>query len=514
MKRLLLDPARAVPLLVRLTVLLLVAAPVLALLLELGHVPVTEALMIPLLIRSVGIATLVALAAVGLGGVLAWLVFRVSIRRKMLWAAVMVTPLFVPGYIHALVWKGLVPSLRGMGGVVWVSALSLYGWAFLLLGVSLESWGRSQAGQAARLHLTPVAAARVEARFHAPALGLATVVVFVLALSQFAVPDYFGVRVYATEVFARVAGYLDAASAIALSGPVLAVGLFALLLLAVYSRRTTMGLQGVAGAESRPLSEGGHIAEAAVAAVALATVGLPLGHLAYRSGGVSAITEAAIMAAPDTANGIALAGLCAVVGVCLAWMGMYTGGAQGQPLRAAIRGGALAVFMFPGAVVALGAITLWNRPGWMEEVYLSGGALVLALVARWLWLAMESCNLMWRRFSRVQEEAGHACGMRWWRTLWYVSLPQQKSMLAVAGLLVFVFVFNDLGLMVLLAPPGMSTLPLRVFSTAHYGPDSTLAALCVWQMIVLLAPVALLLWLGTGIWRKRCAGPVVADRLH
>ena len=78
--------------------------------------------------------------------------------------------------------------------------------------------------------------------------------------------------------------------------------------------------------------------------------------------------------------------------------------------------------------------------------------------------------------------------------------------MGIGGLLAFIFSFNELTMMVLVSPPGVSTLPVRLFSTVHYGPDSLLAALSLWQVIFLLLPVSLLVWLIRPYFMDRAEG--------
>src|SRR5262249_42406982 len=87
-----------------------------------------------------------------------------------------------------------------------------------------------------------------------------------------------------------------------------------------------------------------------------------------------------------------------------------------------------------------------------------------------------------------------AHGVGWLTTVGRILLPQLLPAAAVAFLLTFIFAFNDLTLVTLLSPPGFSTVPLRIFQTVHYGPDSLLAGICLWQALVLAVPISLLAW--------------------
>jgi ABC-type spermidine/putrescine transport system permease subunit II len=59
-----------------------------------------------------------------------------------------------------------------------------------------------------------------------------------------------------------------------------------------------------------------------------------------------------------------------------------------------------------------------------------------------------------------------------------------------AWVVAFVLAFGELGSVVLVSPPGQSTLPLRIYTIVANTPSSTVAALALLQVTVALAPLA------------------------
>lgn len=55
----------------------------------------------------------------------------------------------------------------------------------------------------------------------------------------------------------------------------------------------------------------------------------------------------------------------------------------------------------------------------------------------------------------------------------------------------FIFTFGELGATALVAPPGESTLPLRIYTIIANAPSSTVASLALTQAGIILAPLAL-----------------------
>jgi ABC-type Fe3+ transport system permease subunit len=68
-------------------------------------------------------------------------------------------------------------------------------------------------------------------------------------------------------------------------------------------------------------------------------------------------------------------------------------------------------------------------------------------------------------------------------------LPQLRAGLAAAWIVVFVLSFGELGASVLIAPPGESTLPIRIYTIIANTPPAHVAALALLQAVVILAPL-------------------------
>jgi ABC-type spermidine/putrescine transport system permease subunit II len=73
-----------------------------------------------------------------------------------------------------------------------------------------------------------------------------------------------------------------------------------------------------------------------------------------------------------------------------------------------------------------------------------------------------------------------------------IILPQIRLGLAAAWVIAFVLAFGELGVSILIAPPGEATLPIRIYTIIANTPPSHVAALALLQASVILIPVALL----------------------
>ena len=87
--------------------------------------------------------------------------------------------------------------------------------------------------------------------------------------------------------------------------------------------------------------------------------------------------------------------------------------------------------------------------------------LVLGYLARFIPVTALALAASIRYVPISHEEAAAVSGAGWLRTMWRIVLPQMRLGLAAAWLIAFVLVFGELGVSILVAPPGEATLPIR-----------------------------------------------------
>jgi iron(III) transport system permease protein len=150
----------------------------------------------------------------------------------------------------------------------------------------------------------------------------------------------------------------------------------------------------------------------------------------------------------------------------------------------------IGLFAVPGTVVAVGLIGLWNRPGWSGAVYGTDAMLVLGYLARFIPVAALALAAASRAVPASQEEAAAVSGAGWVRTTWHIVLPQLRLGLLATWVIVFVLAFGELGVSILVVPPGEATLPIRIYTIIANTAPAHVAALALLQAVVVLVPLA------------------------
>jgi iron(III) transport system permease protein len=451
-----------------------------------------------------GIST--ALFATLIGAPLGILLARVPFRHKAALRLALTAPMLLPPYIVGLAWtylgssRGFVASLVGrdllsewtysLSGAVVVLSMVLYPVSMIATEVAIRRVdGRLE--EAALLAASPGRVLwRITLPLAAPAIAAAALVILVLAVSEFGIPGLLRVRVYTTEVFTAFAALYDFGRAILLAVPLLLLcvviaGIAGVLVgeHLVATRRYTMVRSMLLERWHRP-------AIAAVLSVLAVVLSLPLGIWMREAFAVRSVLGVLAGSGQAVANSLVLAAVGATAVVCVAVVLGHT------RARASARIGyvadilLIALFAVPSTIVGVGLIGLWNRPGWIGAMYGTDVMLVLGYLARFVPVAVLALAASSRSVPESHEEAAAVCGAGWVRTMRRITLPQLRLGLLAAWVIIFVLAFGELGVSILVAPPGDATLPIRIYTMIANTSPAQIAALALLQALVILLPLA------------------------
>lgn len=395
--------------------------------------------------------------------------------------------LSVDFWLYALgftgVWRPWIPiSIYSLGGAVWILALLL--WPISMFS-TLAAWRQVEPSlleSDSALQGTPLLRWLL-LPFAAPALVQAGVVTFVLALNNFAVPAILQVKVFPAEVWLRFSQAFDSAGALAVSWPLI----LAPLLLLWWFRKHEVAWSRQEGPPvgrvfRRQLGAGWfYFSGAAGSVVLLMAVVLPLAQTvaslsAWEAmpGAFSAGQGAFLFSLVSAAAGATLT----VAAGLASWR---------LPLALPI----WLPFLIPGALLGIAIIVCLNRPPF-TQLYQSPIVVLLALSMRYLPIGWHGTRLARRSVDPELTDAAVLCGASRWSLLRHVHWPQMAPQLAATWYVAYLLCLWDVETLVLVMPPGVETLPLRIFNLLHYGHNVQISALCL--LLLGLALLPLLLW--------------------
>jgi iron(III) transport system permease protein len=453
---------------------------------------------------GVGTAGLATAIGAPLGVALA----RVPLRGKALLRVALAVPVLLPPYVVALAWtylggsRGLVASFLGrdvlsewtysLPAAIVVLSLVFYPLSMLATEVALRRIDARLEEAAVLVAPAGVVLRRITLPLAAPSLLAAALIIFVLAVSEFSVPGLLRVRVYTTEVFTAFAALYDFTRAIVLALPLLLLCLMVAVVAVVLVGERLVSARRVSGARSVLLDAWRRPAGvAAIGALAIAS-GIPLVVLIREALGAESLKAVFQGSSEAIVNSLLLAtiGATAVV-IVAAWLG-YARARAGARVGRVADALFVVVFAVPSTIVGVGLIGLWNRPGVFAAIYGTDAMFTLGYLARFVPVATLVIAAATRYVPMSHEEAASVSGAGWLRTMTRIVVPQIRLGLVTAWVIAFVLAFGELGVSVLIAPPGEATLPIRIYTIIANTPPSHVAALALLQTSVILIPVALL----------------------
>jgi iron(III) transport system permease protein len=319
----------------------------------------------------------------------------------------------------------------------------------------------------------------------APCLATGSLLVFLVSFADFSVPSALRLQVYPIEIHARLGSDLltGQKGAALLALPPLIFALVLCLLRHVFVRSAplpTLGIEAPTRAGSTMVSRPSRVA-GAICTLALAlAVGVPMLFLLLTAGPPASYARAARVAGAQLLTSLEVA--LWATGLLLLLGGVFAFAYRQSPRRRRIRAEALVLLLLviPGSAVGLGILTLESRgiPPW-SWVYPHPAIVAYAAACRFLPLAALVLAGAFVSVRRRVLEAGAASGAGPLRILTVLVAPLVLPALIAAAVLSYVLSLGELSAAVLVTPPGVMTLPVRLASLLHFGEEPVVAALCV-----------------------------------
>ena len=494
-----------------------------------------------LLTNTLQLAAGALLISVPIGTFLGLSLARTDVLGRRVAMACLGGLLLVPLYLQAAAWQagfgaegwqialqasGLrVPWLDGWRGALWVHGCAGIPWVALFTGVAASSIPRAWE-ESAWLDLSLAGVfARVTLRSVLPAIVLGALWVAITTMVEMSATDLFAVRTYAEELYIELnAGSWNAIMGIGLAdeGPVpAAIGIVVMTVLAVAGLILARGLMTSAPRPSSapPLVFSLGRSRLCLTLIAWLLVGtvvlLPLGSLVYKTGALVTPTESGIERGWSASKAATMtikspmdhasefrwsllmasstAGVTLVIAVPLAYRARTSRLAAAAAILLAVCG--LAV---PGPLLSLGLISVFNDPAWPWLNYLYDDTIavpVLAQVTRAFPLVffLAWCGL--RTIPQSLLETALVDGAGPLTRLW-LAVRQRPAAIALAALAAFVISLGELAATILVVPPGIEPLSVRIFGLLHYNVEDQVASISL--MLILLHSAATLFVLAAG----------------
>lgn len=424
------------------------------------------------------------------------LVARTDVPGARAARALGIVPLCIPPMLFAMVFTAL-SDLRGAPAATLILATGTFPIVAVFTARAAERID-ARLEEAALLAGGLGAALRVDLWLVLPAALCGACFAFVFAIHDFSVPDYVAFvgpkfNVYAAEIFASWRVDSAPGLAVAKSLPLVLLS-FAVLVPALRQNRAAAARTLRSGFRAgAPLELGAWRwpAFAFVLAVLTVSVFVPLGRLAWETGGgpagfelaraSSAFERALELSRVNLQQSLwwSLAAAAAVLPVALV---------AGHALARArwLEPFVILPLAVPAILFGIGEIVLWNH-AWSAPFYDGPGLAILLFAGRFACFAILAVSGAATALDPQLEEAAELAGARPARRLVSIVAPNLRSALAGGFVLVFVLSMRELDAAILV-PAANHTAVFRVYQQVHFGRDDFVAALALLVVCLILLP--------------------------
>jgi len=461
-----------------------------------------------LLTNTLSLAICVAIGCLLLGLPSAFFLARRRFPGKTLAVWLMVLPLAIPTYVFAHIytwmldnrgWLGQLwhtlfgaqstaPNIYSLTGATATLSMATFSYVFLLAYGALQRSNQSLE-EAARMqgYSRWQTTLYVTLPMLRPALAAALAVVILHVVSDFGAVSMLRFQTFTLAIYSQMSGRFDYQGAAGLSLVLVVLSLCFLILERFFRQRQRYYAASAARMVRPKTATPGELAIiwSWIALLSLFTLGLPVAWMLSWTWDALQHNGLDDRFLGYVSNSVTVAVTAGTVAIVAAFPVAFYHNRKHSLLSQSHLQLASIGFVLPGPVIALGILTFILVQ--IPDLYVSGGItmLALALVIRFLPLAIQSQDASLQQLTPSIEQAGRIFGAGPLSNIWRVILPVIRGGMTTAFVLVFIDALKELPATLLLRPTGFDTLPVRIWIEASE------------EMLEHAAPAALMLVLAT-----------------
>jgi ABC-type Fe3+ transport system permease subunit len=455
-----------------------------------------------LLGKSIFIAFLIASFATIIGTFLALILNKTKIKQLFFFKIALLIPLFISPYILAVAWKDFLAVFidlpifsNSIFGVVLVLVTVYTPLSMLIIGSALSNID-AQLEESALLISNPFhVITKISIPLIKPALMSSFVLVFIFGISEFSVPAFFGVRVFTTEIFTQFAAFYNHSLAVIQSS--LLVLICVLLLYADRKQLTnapflSVGNKGIRN-YSFELKKTKELALTVLFLWLFVSVIFPLLILIAQAlkGGITIFIKAFKLLIPTFSNSILLAVSTALISLIIGFVVAYQSYQTERRIkRHSFDWLLLFVFAIPSSIFGISLISFYNQSA-LQFIYTSLTIILIAYVGKFTFISSKLIANALKQIPNSFEEVAQIQGVSTFKRIQKIVIPIISPSIFIAFLSVFIFSFGELGISIMLYPPGVELTSIKIFTIMANAPQALTSA-----MVLILFLVTLLLIMG------------------
>lgn len=450
--------------------------------------------------NSILIAASVSIVSVVAGCGFAFLFVKTNLPFKNGLQLLLLLPLFLPPYITAVAWtdvwlffrisKNLIYSLPAVIFILITIYIPLA--TFLITG-SLQNIAASieEAGEMMTSYKTVFC--KIILPLIRPALFSSFILIFILSVSEFAVPSYLSVNVFTTEIFTQFAAFYNYKLALAHS---LALAVICLLLIIperfYLSQAPFVSFGKKSFKQKMILLENNAIWLLLCFTYFFLFVLLPVVMLAWQAvsgSSYASIIETIQQLFPALIDSLFLSS----AGALLITLFGYTFAIISVKFKVKISDYVLLiVFAVPAIATGIALTRFYNTP-FLSFIYGSSLIILIAFSAKFVFISQKIIANSLLQIPSSYEEAAALMGASPFYIFRRISFPLLAEAVFTSFFIILIFCIGELTTVIMVYPPGISLLPVRIFTLMANAPQSTVSAMCLVALLFTLLLITVML---------------------
>ena len=428
-----------------------------------------------LLIKSIAIAFAIAFLSTILGTILGFILNKTNIVFAKFFKIVLLIPLFISPYILSVAWKDLIYLFSGnltfissYIGTILVLTIVYTPLSILIIGSSLSN-----------INVQLEESGFIITKFHKvifkiilplikPALITSFVLVFIFSISEFSVPAFFGLKVLTTEIFIQFSAFYNHSIAILQSILLVFICILLLFFEKKHIKDATFLSIGSKGTKTKiyNLKSGKTISILFLFAWFFISIVLPFIILILQSfsKGTSKFIQAFELLKPTFIDSISLAFWGSIIIIFISYIAANISIKHNKnKIQSTFDWFLLVVFAIPSIIFGISLIKFYNQPA-LNFIYSSSIIIIIGYVGKFSFIATKIIANALKQIPKSLIEAAKIQGVSFLKQQQKIIIPIIIPSIFVAFIISFIFSFAELGITIMLYPPGTEIMSIKVFT--------------------------------------------------
>ncbi len=457
--------------------------------------------LITIFTRTIIFAAGAAIVSMLIGVPLAFLFECTDIPCKSFFRIASFLPLLIPPYISAIAWMSLfgargdltsitLPfSIYNIQTAILVLGLGLFPIVTLITSLAIKNIDRRLEESGRLVYNQKKVISKIALPLVKPHILIAGFFVFILALSEYGVPNLLRVNTYSNEIFAQFSAFFNLEGAIIYSIPLVLLALLLMVFYNFYLKDKSFVTLSSYSTKRKSCLKLSLLQKMTALIFVICVISLsffiPVSVLFIESKFM--FFDAILLAHNSIFNSFWLATLGATLMCAFGFLIAYFS-RNSKYMDILI----LLPIAIPSSIIGISLINFWNTPA-TNFIYASFWMIILGYLTRFLPFIIKIFSPFLSQIHPSIEESATLAKAGFVKRLAKIILPLSKQGIIAAWIIGFIFSLRELGTTLLVSPPGFQTLPHRIETLMHYGSIEMVSSLSIILLLIIFIPVIALM---------------------